>query len=177
MKTRLIIIGLLVISCTPTSTIKNTTDKPKDEKIEGAVVSKKTPMKVSGFNFVEKHNAYFREDLTESLVGRIMKKLDNGETPSDKSSRFSQQVKPLTSQFKYPFWSDYFGDKIISGTIQLNILVSKYGKPEVIIVEHGIDEEVDRITVDHVKNFPFAPAIHKRSGNPTRAWIKIRNTF
>lgn len=175
----LILALVLLLSCT-TNKAKpiNPSNVEKVEKVEGAVVSKKIVKTVSGFNYVKKHKAYFRNDLSASLKSRVMKKLNRGNSPKNDNSKLSSLVKPVTSKFVYPFWSDYFGDsKKVSGTIQLNIQVSKYGKAEIIIVEQGIDEEVDRITVEYVKNFPFKPAIHKKSGNPTRAWIKIRNTF
>ena len=80
-----LIILLVLLSCTSTSKIKN--DKA-DEKIEGAVISKKTPKSVKGFTFEKKYNAYFRNDLTKSLKNRIMKKLKKGESPKDKSPAF-----------------------------------------------------------------------------------------
>lgn len=178
MKILLLLITLLFSACTTApkaAATMNETELP--EKIEGAVISKEIPKAINGFRYVKDINAYFKSTVSEKVEQRIYNNIKRGNENKDDRSRFSRQVAALSDQFKYPFWSDYFGDETVQGSIRLNIRVGKDGLADIIIVESGIKDDVDRIFVDHASRFPFKPAIHKKSKKPVRAWIKIQNTF
>jgi hypothetical protein len=179
MKFTVLLLMLLFISCTtpPKATVVESKEKAADEIVEGVVISKDVPKSINGFRYVKEINTYFKNTISKKVEQRIYNSIKRSKEIKDDKSRFTRQVSALSSQFKYPFWSDYFGDEAVNGSIRLNIRVGKDGLPEIIIVESGIQPDVDRIFVEHATRFPFQPAIHKKSKKPVRAWIKIQNTF
>lgn len=171
---------LLFVACSSKKTLssENKKHEAQDQKItEGAVASKKVPKKVAGFSYVSEVNAYFKNSVSKKKRQRIISKIKKKKKLIDKKSRFSRQLKAKTKLFKYPLWSDYFADRDIHGTIDLNMLIGKDGFAEIIIVKQGIDPKVNRIFVSYAAKFPFKAAIHKKSKKPVRAWYRFRSSF
>lgn len=179
MKFTLFFTLLLLIACTTPKPEPAVDNRPPVEKkdVEGAIASKKIPDAIRSFKYVPSVNAYFRNDVIKSAQDRIISKIKGNKALKDDKSRFSRQVEPKASEFVNPIWSEYFGDKRITGTYQLNIRVGKDGTPDVIVVKKGISKEADRVFVKYVSKYPFYPAIHKKSKKPVRAWFPFRTTF
>lgn len=174
---KLITVGLLLISCLtkPVSTkpeLKNETETNL-AKIE----SKQIPKTIPNFIFRDDVNSYFRNDVDETAVNRIIQDIKKGNQISDNKSNFSQQAEIIESEFKRPYWPEYFPDSEIKGSISYYLRVAKDGTPNIIIIIEGINKEVDRIFVEHLTRSKFKPAIHAKSKKPVNSWLKLKENF
>ena len=171
-----IIVGLfiLILSCGTTQTLAKAKDVKKEVE-EGAVASKKIPTRIAGFVFNKKVNAYFRNDVSKTVQKRIVQTIIKGKRLGNKSGRLKAKASP--KEFKDPYWSDYFGQKEINGTIDYIIRIGKNGKPDVIVIKNGIGEKANRIAAKYMSESLFNPGIKATNNKPVRSWLNLKKTY
>lgn len=147
----------------------------KKEIQEGMIASKDLPVKIAGFRFSKKANAYFRDDVSKDVQKRTTQTILKGQKLGNKSGRL--KTKPSPKDLKDPYWADYFGEKTISGKIKFNIRVGKNGKADIIVIKKGISKEANTIAAKYISESTFFPGIHAKKNKPVRSWLSLNKSY
>jgi hypothetical protein len=167
-------IVFLMISCGGNSlAVKANVNKKEIQ--EGMVASKSIPLRIPGFRYSKKADAFFRNDVSKDVQKRTTQTITKGQKLGNKSGRL--KTKPSPKDLKDPYWADYFGEKTISGKIQFDIRVGKNGKADIIVIKKGISTESNTIAAKYISESTFFPGIHAKKSIPVRSWLSLNKSY
>lgn len=170
----LFFIILFLFSCGGSDKLAKKDDK-KNLPETASIIKKETPSAVPGFDYDKESNVYFRKDVSDKKRQRVIKKILSGGRYTENKSKYKSL--PVLEKKDEPFWAEYFPEKEVKGTVQVDFRISTDGKPDIICVRKGINDSVDLIVAKYVSEYKFKAAIGKRSGKVVAYWMSILNQY